>query len=53
MTLPTDTPRRTGWEWPAGIALGLLAVVLVNFAFVYVAASDMPDIDPSYETGRR
>lgn len=42
-----------GLEWPLGIALGLLTVVLVNIAFIYIATSDPPQIDANYEIGRR
>ena len=44
---------KKGLEWPLGIAGGLLLVVLVNFAFIYIATSDPPVIEASYETGKR
>lgn len=44
---------KPGLEWPLGIALGLCGVVMVNIAFIYIAASDPPQIDVTYETGRR
>ena len=44
---------KPGLEWPVGIALGLLTVVVVNMAFIYIATSDPPDVDVSYETGNR
>lgn len=44
---------KRGLEWPLGIALFLMTVVLVNMAFIYIATSDPPQIDASYETGRR
>lgn len=39
-----------GRAWPLGIALGLLVVVVVNFAFVYIATQNAPQVESSYET---
>ena len=48
------TPPRTSRPilpiWPLGIALGLLVVVVVNFAFIYVATQNAPLVESSYET---
>jgi hypothetical protein len=34
--------------WPVGLGCGLLLVVLVNFAFAWIATAAAPEIDPSY-----
>jgi hypothetical protein len=44
---------RTDLRWPIAIALGLLVVVLVNLAFVYVAVSGKDEVVPSYELEHR
>lgn len=51
-----DRALRTGWaaeRWPIGIAIGLGIVVLVDFAFAWVAVSGADAISPSYEAERR
>lgn len=35
-------------RWPIAIALGLLTVVIVDFAFAYIAVHDADTIDPTY-----
>jgi hypothetical protein len=35
--------------WPLSLGCGLLLVVLVNFAFAWIATGAAPEIDPSYE----
>lgn len=42
-----------GLEWPIGIAVGLLVVVLVNVGFIVVATNHAPIIESSYETADR
>jgi preprotein translocase subunit SecE len=39
--------------WPHAIALGMLLVVLVNVAFIYIAVSGADQVVPSYLTERR
>ena len=52
---PTLEPpeRRTDLRWPIGIAVGLLLVILVNLAFIYVSVSGQDEIVPSYNLERR
>jgi hypothetical protein len=38
-----------GRMWPVAIASGLLLVVVVNVAFIWVAVRTAPQIEPSYE----
>lgn len=45
--------RQTGIEWPIGITLGLLAVVIVNIGFIVVATNHAPIVEASYETTER
>ena len=42
--------RPSGIEWPLGIAMGLLVVVMVNVGFIVVALDNAPIVEPSYET---
>jgi hypothetical protein len=39
--------------WPLGIALGLFLVIAVNLAFIWIAVSNAPDVDPVYVSGDR
>ena len=45
--------RRDHYLWPAGIALFLLAVVLVNAAMIAVAVDGADTVAPSYQHGPR
>ena len=40
-------------RWPVGIALGLLLIILVNLAFIYIAVSGADEVVPSYKTEPR
>lgn len=40
-------------RWPMGIAAGLLIVVAVNVAFIWIALDTAPEVDPDYVTGSR
>ena len=40
-------------RWPIGIAIGLILVVLVNLAFIYIAVSGKDEVVPSYHTEQR
>lgn len=44
---------RTDSRWPIAVAVGLIIVVLVNLAFIYVAVSGKDEIVPSYELEHR
>ena len=48
-----QSERATDRRWPVGIAIGLLIVVLMNLAFIYIAVSGKDEIVPSYHTERR
>jgi len=41
------------WTWPAGIAIALLLVILVNIGFIYIAVSGADEVVESYETEAR
>jgi len=41
------------WRWPAAIAIGLLVMILVNLAFIYIAVSGADEVVPSYQTEAR
>jgi len=45
--------RRSDRRWPIGIAIGLLLVVLVNLAFIYIAVSGKDEVVPSYSIEHR
>ncbi len=40
-------------RWPIAITLGLLTVVLVDFAFAWVAVHNADSIDPTYASEAR
>lgn len=44
---------RTELGWPHAIAFGMLLVVLVNLAFIYIAVSGADQVVPSYVTEHR
>jgi len=44
---------RPDLRWPIGIAVGLLLVILVNLAFIYISVSGQDEIVPSYNIERR
>jgi hypothetical protein len=44
---------RTRLGWPHAIILGMLLVILVNVAFIYIAVSGADQVVPSYLTERR
>ena len=48
-----DGPGDGSRLWPIAIAIGLLLVVLVNLAFIYIAVSGADEITPSYFTEPR
>ncbi|HEX6104681.1 MAG TPA: hypothetical protein VFZ26_03810 [Gemmatimonadales bacterium] len=45
--------RRTELGWPHAIALGMLLVILVNVAFIYIAVSGADQVVHSYLTEHR
>ncbi len=51
----TEEPSRDAGDlvWPLLITFGLLTVVLVNFAFVWIAASGQDEVVESYVTEGR
>ena len=46
----TDRPDRT---WPIAITVGLLLVIFVDVAFIYIAVSGADEVVPSYATEER
>lgn len=36
--------------WPVGIAIGLILMILVNLAFIYIAVTGSDGVVPSYNT---
>ena len=36
--------------WPLGIAIGLILMILVNLAFIYIAVTGSDGVVPSYNT---
>ncbi len=53
MERPPVSRRSRDWLWPAAIVAGLLMVVFVNVAFVYIAVSGADEVVPSYATEER
>ncbi len=45
--------KASGLEWPIGITVGLMVVVLVNVGFIIIATNNAPIIEASYETADR
>jgi hypothetical protein len=45
--------HRGSWRWPAAIAVGLLVMILVNLAFIYIAVSGADEVVPSYKIEAR
>lgn len=39
--------------WPIAITVGLLVVIFVNVAFIYIAVSGADEVVPSYATEER
>ena len=48
-----EQPARTDRRWPIGIAIGLILVILVNLAFIYIAVSGKDEVVPSYRIEHR
>ncbi len=49
----TERPDSKDRLWPMLIAGGLLVVVLVNFAFIWIAVSGADEVSESYVTAER
>jgi hypothetical protein len=45
--------RRSSLGWPIGIAVGLLLMILVNLAFIFIAVRGADEVVPSYQTEPR
>ncbi len=51
--LDRKTTNQGDFRWPVGIIIGLVIVVLVNLAFIFIAVSDADDVVSSYSTEER
>ncbi len=51
--LDRETTDQGDFRWPVGIIIGLVIVVLVNLAFIFIAVSDADDVSSSYSTEER
>ncbi|MCK5650847.1 MAG: hypothetical protein KAJ42_05710 [Gemmatimonadetes bacterium] len=51
--LDRETTNQGDFRWPVGIIIGLVIVVLVNLAFIFIAVSDADDVVSSYSTEER
>jgi hypothetical protein len=51
-TDPVDggAPAPGSRVWPVGIAIGLILMILVNLAFIYIAVTGSDGVVPSYNT---
>ena len=49
----SDAHRAGSRLWPIGITIGLILVILVNVAFIYIAVSGADGVVPSYNTEPR
>ena len=45
--------RRDELRWPIAIAIGLLLMILVNLAFIFIAVDGADEVVPSYQTEPR
>ncbi len=45
--------RRNNMGWPIAIAVGLLLMILVNLAFIFIAVRGADEVVPSYQTEPR
>jgi hypothetical protein len=52
LTLDPRAPRDDRL-WPIAIVIGLVLVVLVNLAFIYIAVSGADQVVPSYHSEER
>ncbi len=51
--LDRDSADQGDFRWPVRIIIGLVIVVLVNLAFIFIAVSDADDVVSSYSTEER
>jgi hypothetical protein len=48
-----QSSRGRDLRWPIGIAVGLLLMILVNLAFIFIAVQGADEVVPSYQTEPR
>lgn len=53
MASPASVPERHRSPWVVGIVLGLVIMVLVNIAFIYIAVRGADQVVPSYNLEQR
>jgi hypothetical protein len=51
--LDRETTDQGDPRWPVGLIIGLVIVVLVNLAFIFIVVSDADDVVSSYSTEER
>ncbi len=55
MPMPAPSPESGAARspWVLGIIIGLTLMMLVNFAFIYIAVRDADQVVPSYQLEHR
>ncbi|MDT8341389.1 MAG: hypothetical protein RQ751_07745 [Longimicrobiales bacterium] len=53
MARPRESETDRAWIWPVAITAGLLLVICVNAAFIWIAVSGADEVVPSYVTEER
>ncbi len=48
-----ESANQGDFRWPVRIILGLVIVVLVNLAFIFIAVSDADDVSSAYSEEER
>lgn len=48
-----EPKKRADLRWPIAIAAGLLLMILVNLAFIFIAVRGADEVVPSYQTEPR
>lgn len=51
--LDRESANQGDFRWPVRIILGLVIVVLVNLAFIFIAVSDADDVSSAYSEEER
>ncbi|MDH5590932.1 MAG: FixH family protein [Gemmatimonadota bacterium] len=50
---PNSASSGGSWVWPVAIIVGMVVVMAVNGAFIYIAVSGADEVVESYESGER
>ncbi len=48
-----ETTNQGDFRWPVGLIIGLVIVVLVNLAFIFIVVADADDASSAYSEEER